>query len=155
MTLGAFLVLFPKLWKHLKWGNIFKGSAVFQTHSDVVPGPAHEMFSSKLASCSLHNVCSDITLLSFPVADFSLGVSCLKSLSFLSIRRVFTGASPPAHTPSHPTPTACAASRLPHAPLGQGKMERVSVPAGSRRRFWGASLALGGQAALAQPEPRS
>lgn len=62
------------------------------------------------------------SLLRFPAAAFRLGVSCSKPLSFLSIGRVFASEpSPPAHTPSHSTPSAGAGSALPQPPPGQGK----------------------------------
>lgn len=54
-----------------------------QTNSDVAPCSADKsVFSSWLAPCSPDGLCSDSSLLSFPVADYRLGVSCLKSLIF-------------------------------------------------------------------------
>lgn len=87
------------------------------------------MFSSALASCTLDSGRGDITLLSFPVADFRLGVSCLESLRFLSIGRVFTGASPPAHSPSTPPRCLRCLPAPPHS-LGPGRMESVPEPGG-------------------------
>lgn len=94
-----------------------------QANSDVFPWSADKTtFSSWLASCRQDSGYSGISLLSFSGADFRLAVSCLKSQNFLSVGRVFPEQkSPPAHTPFHPTPSACAVSQLPHSPLGQEK----------------------------------
>lgn len=112
------------------------------------------MFSSELASCTVDSARSAITPLSFPVADFRLGVSRLKCLSFLSSRRVSTGASPPAHTPSTPPRVL----RLPRAPVGQGGWSvcrsRVALgeQGGQPRPGAGRRLSGGGSRSARAPE---